>query len=134
MRLARDRPGAFLLLPEVRFGINLQWGMLPRLLTPIGPAKTKRFGLMCERMNAATALEWGVVDEVAEDGQTVAVAQAMARKVAEMPATTVRLMKEAINATANAPHRAASFADADQSQLAGGFASSKAAQNAFPKK
>ena len=108
--------------------------MLPRLLTLIGPPKTKRFGLMCERMNAATALEWGVVDEVAEDGQTVAVAQAMARKVAEMPATTVRLMKEAINATTNALNRAASFADADQSQLAGGFASSKAAQNAFPKR
>jgi enoyl-CoA hydratase/carnithine racemase len=126
--------GALLYLPEVKFGINLQWGMLPRLITLVGPAKTKRFGLMCERMGADTAHEWGLVDEIADDGKTVEVAQVMARKVAEMPAATVRLMKEAINATANALHRATSFADADQSQLSGGFASSKAAQNAFPKK
>lgn len=126
--------GAFLLLPEVKFGINLQWGMLPRMITLIGPAKTKRMGLMCERMDAATALEWGLIDEIADDGKAVEVAMAMARKVAEMPPTTVRLMKEAINATANALHRTASYADADQSQLSGGFAASRAVRQAFLKK
>jgi len=36
----------------------------------------------------------------------------VARKTAEMPPTTVRLMKEAINATAGALHRATGFAGA----------------------
>ena len=126
--------GAFLYLPEVKFGINLQWGMLPRLISLIGPAKTKRFGLICERMNGDTALEWGVVDAIAEDGKTIEMALEMARRVTEMPATAVRLMKEAINATTNALHRASSFADADQSQLSGSLASSRRAREAFPKK
>jgi enoyl-CoA hydratase len=120
--------GAFLYVPEVRLGLNLQWGTIPRLVTLVGPAKTKRITLMCERIDAATSLDWGLVDELADDGKTVAAAMEMARKTSEMPATAVRLMKEAINATANALHRASSFADADQSQLTGGFASSKAAR------
>jgi hypothetical protein len=68
-------------------------------------------------MDAATALSWGLVDELAEDGRTVDAALAMARKTAEMPAATVRLMKEAINATAGALHRATSFADGDHVPL-----------------
>lgn len=126
--------GAFFSVPEVRLGVNFQWGTLPRMITLAGPAKTKRITLMCERIDAVTALDWGLIDEIAEDGKTLEAAQAMARKVAQMPATTVRLVKEAVNATANALHRTASFADADQSQLTGGFAASRAARDAALKK
>ena len=126
--------GAFLYVPEVRLGLNLQWGTIPRLITLVGPAKTKRITLMCERIDAATSLDWGLIDEIADDGKTVEVAMEMARKTSEMPATTVRLMKEAINATANVLHRATSFADADQSQLTGGFAASKTARKGALKK
>ena len=45
----------------------------------------------------------------------------MARRAAERSAVTLRLMKEAINATAGALHRATCFADGDQSLLTGGF-------------
>mgnify|MGYP002622874678 FL=1 len=34
--------GAFLYVPEVKIGINLQWGALPRLITLVGPARAKR--------------------------------------------------------------------------------------------
>jgi len=123
--------GAFLYVPEVKIGLNLQWGALPRLVTLVGPARAKRITLMCERMDAATALQWGLIDEIADDGRTVETALAMARKTAEMPAVTVRLMKEAINATANALHRATGFADGDQSQLTGGFEAARAARARF---
>jgi enoyl-CoA hydratase/carnithine racemase len=126
--------GAFLYVPEVKIGLNLQWGALPRLITLVGPARAKRITLMCERMDAATALQWGLVDEVADDGHTVEAALGMARKTAEMPAVTVRLMKEAINATANALHRATSFADGDQSQLTGGFEAARTARERFGKR
>jgi enoyl-CoA hydratase len=41
----------------------------------------------------------------------------MAEVVLSMPQPTVRIVKEAVNATANAQHGASAFADADQSQL-----------------
>ncbi len=40
-------------------------------------------------------------------------------------------MKEAINATAGALHRATSFADADQSQLTAGFEAARTARQRF---
>lgn len=125
---------AFLYVPEVKIGLNLQWGALPRLVTLVGPARAKRITLLCEKMDAATALDWGLVDELAEDGKTVEAALVMARKTAEMPPATVRLMKEAINATAGALHRATAFADGDQSQLTGSFEAARTAREGFAKR
>ena len=51
-----------------------------------------------------------------------------------MPAATVRMVKEGINATANALHKATAFADADQSQLSGAFVEAVAARDSFAKK
>jgi enoyl-CoA hydratase/carnithine racemase len=64
----------------------------------------------------------------------VEVALAMARKTAEMPPATVRLMKEAINATAGALHLATSYADADQSQLTSSFEAARTARERFGKR
>jgi len=58
----------------------------------------------------------------------------LARKTLEMPAVTVRMVKEAINATATALHKASAFADADQSQLSGAFAEAVSARKAFLQK
>lgn len=122
---------AYLYVPEVKIGLNLQWGALPRLVTLVGPARAKRITLLCERMDAATALAWGLVDALADDGQTVETALDMARRACAMPAVTVRLMKEAINATAGALHRATGFADGDQSQLTSTFEAARAARQRF---
>jgi enoyl-CoA hydratase len=129
--LARN---AYLYVPEVKIGLNLQWGALPRLIALVGPARAKRITLMCEKMPAAQALDWGLVDELADDGKTVEVAVGMADVVASMPATTVRMVKEAVNATAGALHRSSAFADADQSQVTAVLASSKSAREKFRKK
>jgi enoyl-CoA hydratase/carnithine racemase len=126
--------GAYLYVPEVRIGLNLQWGALPRLITLVGPARAKRICLMCEKMPAVQAQDWGLVDEVADDGKTVERALEMAATVLVMPATTVRLVKEAVNATANALHVATSFADADQSQLTASFAAASSARTSFRSK
>jgi len=122
---------AYLYVPEVKVGLNLQWGALPRLVTLVGPARAKRITLLCEKLDAETALAWGLVDELADDGATVEAALALARRAAAPPAVTVRLMTEAINATAGALHRATSFADADQSQLTAGFEAARAARERF---
>ena len=118
---------AYLYVPEVKIGLNLQWGALPRLITLVGPARAKRITIMCEKMPAAQALDWGLVEELADDGRTVEKALEMAEVVLSMPAPTVRMIKEAVNATANALHAATAFADADQSQLTATYRSAKAA-------
>ncbi len=122
---------AFLYVPEVKIGINLQWGALPRLISLVGPAKAKRICLLCEKLVARDALEWGLVDYVAEPAGALAKAVAVAHAVCERPAVTVRMVKEAVNATANALHHVSSFADADQSQLSGQFAAARRARADF---
>ena len=124
---------AFLYVPEVKIGLNLQWGALPRLVTLVGPARAKRIVLMCERMGAAQALDWGLIDEVAADGAAVDKALELAEGVVAMPHATVRMVKEAVNATAGALHKATSYADADQSQLTGGFSDARQARSDFNK-
>ena len=87
-----------------------------------------------KRISARQALDWGLVDELAEDGQTVEKAQAMAEVVLAMPAATVRMVKQAVNATAGALHAATAFADADQSQLTASYMSAETAREAFRKR
>ena len=129
--LARD---AYLYVPEVKIGLNLQWGALPRLVTLVGPARAKRIIVLCERMQSGQAFDWGLVDELAEPGGAADKALELAEAAAAMPKATVRMVKEAVNATANALHHAVAYADADQSQLSGGFAEAVAAREAFAAK
>ncbi len=125
---------AYLYVPEVKIGLNLQWGALPRLVNLVGPARAKRICILCEKMDAATALDWGLVDEVAPDGQAVDAALALARAAAEMPQVAVSMVKEAVNATATALNRAVSFADADQSQLSAATGDAGSARDRFNRK
>jgi len=122
---------AYLYVPEVKIGLNLQWGALPRLITLVGPARAKRIVLLCERMGAEQAMDWGLIDEVADPGQAVAVSTGLASTAASMPAATTRMVKEAVNATANALHRASAFADADQSSLTRGYSDAQEARQRF---
>ncbi|MBX3507548.1 MAG: enoyl-CoA hydratase/isomerase family protein [Parvibaculum sp.] len=124
---------AFLYVPEVKIGINLQWGALPRLITLVGPARAKRICILCERMSASHALDWGLVDEIADDGHVVEKAMELAATAASMPAPAVRMVKEAVNATAYALHKATSYADADQSQLSTNFRSAQEESDKFVK-
>lgn len=122
---------AYLYVPEVAIGLNLQWGALPRLVTLVGPSKAKQITLLCEKMDAQGALDWGLIDRIAEPGKTVEVATDMAARAASMPPATTRMVKEAVNATANALHRATAFADADQSSLTRSYAAAVEAREKF---
>ncbi len=121
----------YLYVPEVKIGLNLQWGALPRLVNLVGPARAKRICILCEKMNAETALDWGLVEEVAPDGQAAARAMELARAAAAMPVIATRMIKAAVNLTAGALNRTASFADADQSQLTAVTADARSARDRF---
>ncbi len=122
---------AFLYVPEAKIGINLQWGAIPRLIALVGPAKAKRICLLCEKLDAQSAFDWGLLEEVAPPGGAVETAVGLATQVNAQPDVAVRMIKEAINATSNALHWATCYADADQSQLSGDLEAARAARDEF---
>ncbi len=109
--------GAYLRLPEIALGMNMSWGALPRVAALVGPARAKRFAIFCEPCDADQALAWGMIDEMTPKGGALAAARVWAAKVAALPPLPVRMTKEAINAQANALHRATSVMDRDQWML-----------------
>ena len=91
---------------------------MPRITHLVGPARAKRIAILSEKLPAARALDWGFVDELAAPGKSVEVAMALAERCASMPPVQVRMIKQAVNASAFALDRAVSHADFDQFALA----------------
>lgn len=121
----------YLQLPEIALGIPLSWGALPRLVRLLGPAKAKRAIILCEKMIGREAVDFGIADFVAPDGQAYAQARSLAGRIAELPDTSVKMSKEAVNVTANALNRLASFMARDQLALAARSEEAVAARQKF---
>lgn len=51
-------------LPETALGIPLAWGGVPWLVREIGPMRAMEFVLLCERIDAATAVDMGLLNAV----------------------------------------------------------------------
>jgi enoyl-CoA hydratase len=109
---------AHLRLPEIPLGMNMSWHAVPRLVSLIGPSRTKQFVIFGERVEAAQAREWGLADEIVPDGEALAAAQRWADKITKLPPNAVRMSKQSVNAAANALHHATTFMDLDQYALA----------------
>jgi len=105
---------AFFRLPEVPLGMNMSWQTIPRLVAQIGPARTKQYVILGQRVPAATALSWGLCEDVVADGGALAAAQAVAAEIERLPPLPVRMTKQAVNAHANALNHLASHMDRDQ--------------------
>jgi enoyl-CoA hydratase len=123
--------GAHFRLPEIPLGMNMSWGAQPRLVNLIGPARAKQLVIFGERVAAAEARQWGLVEEVVADGGTLAAALAWARKVAALPPVPTRMAKRAITQAATALNAAASFMDGDQYALATSTEDHREAVRAF---
>jgi len=109
---------AHMRLPEIALGMNMSWHTLPRLVAQIGPALTKRYVILCEKIPAAQAQTWGLCEEVVPNGKTLEHALAYAAKVAAMPPLAVRMSKQAVNQATYALANATTFMDRDQFMLA----------------
>ncbi len=105
-------------LPEIALGIPLSWGALPRLVRLLGPARAKRAIILCDKIGGQDAVDFGLAEYLAADGQAYAEALKLAQRIAELPETSVKMSKEAINVTANALNKLASFMARDQLALA----------------
>ena len=66
--MARD---GHLRVPEIGLGMNMSWQSVPRMLHLMGPARTKQAVILADqRISAAEAYEWGLVEEVADPGKS----------------------------------------------------------------
>jgi enoyl-CoA hydratase/carnithine racemase len=106
--------GSHMRLPEIPLGMNMSWHAVPRLVSLIGPSRTKQFVIFGERVEAEQALAWGLADEVVADGETLAAALRWAERIAKLPPNAVRMSKQSVNAAANSLHQATTFMDLDQ--------------------
>jgi len=105
-------------LPELALGLNMSWQTLPRLVSLIGPARTKRMTILAnDRVSAEQSLNWGLVDEIVEDGEALQHALVLAEKIASMPPIPVKMTKQAVNVAASALSHAVSYMDVDQFSL-----------------
>ncbi len=109
---------AHMRLPEVPLGMNMSWHSIPRLVAQIGPARTKQYVTLGEAVYADQALQWGLTEEVVEDGTTFEAARAYAARIAKLPPLPVRMSKQAVNAAAMPMAKATTFMDRDQYMLA----------------
>src|ERR1700733_142326 len=79
-------------IPEVELGMNMSWGSIPRMLALMGPARTKQAVILAsDRIAAADALDWGLVEKVVDDGQVLAGSMTFAERIALQPPIPVRM-------------------------------------------
>jgi enoyl-CoA hydratase/carnithine racemase len=98
-------------VPEVERGMNMSWGSIPRMTALVGPARAKRLAALCEKVDAETALAWGLADKVAEDGKALEAAMEFARRAAELPPSALKMVKHDVNVAALALSRATAHRD-----------------------
>ena len=116
LRVISESTGIY--VPEIERGMNMSWGSVPRITNLVGPSKAKRIIVLAEKVMARRAVEWGIADEIAPDGETLDTAMEMAERAASMPPVALRMCKQDINAYANALAHVASHSDYDQYALA----------------
>jgi enoyl-CoA hydratase len=122
---------AFLYVPEVQIGIPLVWNTVPRLVNIVGASRAKQIMLLGEKMDAATAKDWGLVDWLTPAGGAVERATALAQQVLKSPPHVVKMSKQSVNAFANALNHVATFMDVDQALVCGQSAEAQQARASF---
>ncbi len=90
--------GARLALPEIRLGVFPGSGGTVRVTQRIGASRARRMMLLGDPLDIDTALQWGLVDEVCDDGTAVETAQALAQRLAQGPQQAQQACKASIAA------------------------------------
>jgi enoyl-CoA hydratase len=122
-------------IPEVELGMNMSWGSIPRMLALMGPARTKQAVILAsDRISAAEALAWRLVENVVEDGEALTAALAFAERIARQPPIPVRMTKRTVNRFAHALDDLGAHMDADQNVLTGLTEDYKEGTQAFREK
>jgi len=98
-------------VPEVERGMNMSWGSIPRFVALVGPARAKRIAGLCEKVDAATALAWGLCDHVEPAGSAMHKAREIAAAASRLPPTALKMVKHDVNIAALALAKASAHRD-----------------------
>src|SRR4051794_14385649 len=84
--------------PEVKIATVPGWGGTQRLAKLIGIPRTKQLVLTGERIDAQTALSWGLVNEVVPREELISRAKGLAETIASNAPVAVQIAKQIIDA------------------------------------
>ena len=93
---------ASFIIPETALGMPLSWGATPRLVSLIGPSKTKELIMTCDKINADEALRIGLVNKVVPADRLADSCNEMITKIANRGPMAVRICKKQVNAASMA--------------------------------
>ncbi len=91
-------------LPEVSIATVPGWGGTFRLPEIIGTARAKALVLTASQIDAAIALEWGLVTEVVPGANLLTCAKALATKIAANAPLAVRMAKQLVDGRHSPEH------------------------------
>ena len=120
-------------VPEVERGMNMSWGSVPRLVSLVGPARTKRLLALCEKIDAKTALDWGLCDYLVPAQKTLNKAMDIANAANKLPPTALKMVKQDVNITALALAQATGHRDLEAFALLQGSEDFREGVTAFLK-
>ena len=100
LRVAAD--SASFGLPEVSIAAVPGWGGTSRLPALVGAARAKEMIFLGERIDAAKALEWGLVNALVPAARLIPRCLEMAQRIAAHAPVAVQLSKEAIDGSSPA--------------------------------
>ena len=84
-------------LPEILYGVLPDTGGTQMMTALIGPSRTKYMVMSGQKIDAATALEWGAIDFLVAPEELDARALELARDIAAKPPINLAMAKEMIN-------------------------------------
>ncbi|MDQ1000659.1 enoyl-CoA hydratase [Neobacillus niacini] len=83
--------------PEVTLGVMPGAGGTQRLTKLVGKTKALEWILTAERINAETALKYGIINKIVAPELLMEEAIAFARKITAQPSLAVRMIKDSVN-------------------------------------
>ena len=89
---------AYFLLAFVNIGLMPDGGSTLLVPSRLGHARAAEMAMLGERIPAAQALEWGLINRVFPEGELAAEAQALGRRLADGPTRSYAAAKRALNA------------------------------------
>lgn len=99
---------AWAVMMESRYAFLPDLGHLHRLQREVGPARARQAVLLGDRLDAATLLAWGVVNEVVPAAELAAAAERWAARCAALPPLLVEAAKPIMSADPGGADGAAS--------------------------
>lgn len=114
--------------PEVGVGLSVTGGISALLPKIVGPYRAKELLVLGDRITAARAAEWGLVNQVAAEGTHEEVAVELAARVVARPPVATSLAKRVIDLGLSA-----SVADAMSTEVDLAVVTSRSGENAAPR-